>query len=284
VPARSRCGRRRGDRGHAGQRCQRCGQERSNVHDAQQYDTGRRRRPFTPCRERCGSWAGSPMTASRRACAPSPARVGPRVRRRALAGRARPGVHARHRRARRACARSRATSRWCRHRARRAGDVPRPGAGHGLPAGGPARRGIYVKEFVYRLEEAVLQVLAGLRIRDRSTAWARRRRASMCAWPTHSITRRCPRHLARRRPLRGPGQGGAALGIKVLVLRGRGHCSFHGAGAECGHGPGAVHPHRPLWLRGPALRWTCARRESACSGRGSPAAAAPRPGRPRRAA
>ena len=91
----------------------------------------------------------------------------------------------------RARARRRATFPVVAHRPRRPGDLPRARAGGGLPAAstcGALR--IYVKEYVYRLEQAVLDVLAehgltGHRVRAR--------RASSCALADpggHDVRRR----------------------------------------------------------------------------------------------
>jgi len=59
------------------------------------------------------------------------------------------------------------------------------------------RLGIYVKEYVFRLEEAVLRTLAQHGVTGHRVA----RRASTFAWPTPSTTRCCPRWRRGPTPL-----------------------------------------------------------------------------------
>jgi hypothetical protein len=64
------------------------------------------------------------------------------------------------------------------------------------------RLGIYVKEFVYRIEHCVLKTLEGLDVTGHRVPGAHR--ASMCAWPIPSAMRRsrsrCPAPSRSRRP------------------------------------------------------------------------------------
>ena len=99
------------------------------------------------------------------------------------------------------------------------------------------RRGIFVKELVYRIEQAVIQTLAaagvdGRRVRGAPGCTSRSTRQH-AAWPRRSSLawRRWPRSASRS--------------VAVAVSR---------RGAERRDGPCAVRPHRPLRLCRPADR------------------------------
>jgi lipoyl(octanoyl) transferase len=88
------------------------------------------------------------------------------------------------------------------------------------------RAGYFVKEYVYRIEEAVIRTLAHFGVTGHRVAVPP---ASMCAWTTRTATRCCPSAPQKRVGAAAPvpdftGLGKiAALGIKVSR-----HCTYHG--------------------------------------------------------
>ena len=156
----------------------------------------------------------------------------PRHRRRALAGRARPRLHPGHRRPRRPCARRRRDPGRARPTAAARSPTTGPGQVVAYPLVDLRRLGIYVKEYVFRLEQAVLQVLAsvgvtGHRVRGAPGIYVR---------PGRPLRPRACWRRRRPAPTRfaGPGQDRRARhqGQPPLQLPRR--------GAERGDGPRAV--------------------------------------------
>ena len=114
---------------------------------------------------------------------------------------------------------ARATSRCC--RATAAGQVTYHGPGQVLayPLVDLRRRGIYVKEFVYRLESAVLKVLEGAGLTGHRVAGAPGIYVRLDDPSGHAAL---AGPVDPRDPFRGLGKV-AALGIKVSR-----HCTYHG--------------------------------------------------------
>ena len=101
------------------------------------------------------------------------------------------------------------------------------------------RLGNYVKEYVFRLEEAVLRTLETSA--SPATACAARP-ASTCGWTIRSATPRCSAGRGGRRPVRGLGKI-AALGIKVSR-----HCTYHGVALNVAMDLRTLRAHQPVRL------------------------------------
>jgi lipoyl(octanoyl) transferase len=103
------------------------------------------------------------------------------------------------------------------------------------------RLGIYVKEYVYRLEHCVIKTLEGFGITGHRVAGA----------PGIYVELADPvRHAARTGPRRDPFEGlgkVAALGIKVSAA-----LHVPRGGAQRGDGPEPLRRHQPVRLRRPA--------------------------------
>ena len=126
-------------------------------------------------------------------------------------------------------------------RPRRPGHLPRSGPGRGLSADRPATRSaIYVKEYVYRIEEAVIRTLDAFR---RHRPPRGRRAGHLCAARRpRSAMPRCPAPCSPTTRFAGLGKI-AALGIKVSR-----HCTYHGVALNVAMDLRTLRPHQPLRL------------------------------------
>ncbi len=109
------------------------------------------------------------------------------------------------------------------------------------------RPGYYVKEYVYRLEEAVMRTLAHLGITGHRVAGAPGIYVRLDDPHSHALLpqrpqRRVPGSAAPQPDFTGLGKI-AALGIKVSR-----HCSYHGLALNVAMDLESLSPDQPLWL------------------------------------
>ncbi len=107
------------------------------------------------------------------------------------------------------------------------------------------RAGYFVKEYVYRLEEAVIRTLAHFGVTGHRVGGAPGIYVRLDDPGSHALLPQRPakKNGASNVPVfTGLGKI-AALGIKVSR-----HCAYHGVALQCGDGSGALHPDQSLWL------------------------------------